>query len=168
MKIGITFMAVILLFSSCYGQTFSDYLDGIPVVNQPKKFRESPYYNWTRYDLPSSINTEINFSNYETIGKIELDASYPLLLVRKYYNNGFHRRIKLVSFDATGNYIAHLYPEYTADGEGRMFSIRPDGKIRIVEHGTMSAVVKTYRYENGQFIEEGTPENTELDVLPDY
>ncbi|MEM9680810.1 MAG: hypothetical protein AAF901_10850 [Bacteroidota bacterium] len=121
MKIEITFIAVILLFSSCYGQTFSEYLDGIPAVSHPKKFRESSYYNWTGYDLPSSVNANPKFTNSKTIAKIELDTNYPLLLLREYYNEGLHRFMTLVSFNPNGDYITYLSSEYTADGEGGNF-----------------------------------------------
>ncbi len=168
MKTIIILLSLITSLSSCIGQTFTDYLDGIPLINHPKKFSESSYSNWTGYDIPTSISSLPKFTGYKTIAKINLDGGYPLLLVRKHYNNGYDRLISLISFDTDGNYLSDLDAEYTADGEGGEFAISPEGKIRIATYNLSDAKIKTFRYENGYFIQEGVVEDRDADNLGDY
>ena len=149
-------------------QTFSEFLGELPTIDIPKTFNEASYFNWQGKELPSTLTTEQSSKDYQAVAQIELDENYPLVLIRKSYNNGHDFFIRLLSFDADGNYINSFSVEYTADGEGMDFSITPERQIRLARYVMTNVSITTYNYNEGEFIQVGDLEFMDEEEQGEY
>ena len=163
--------AMIMVVSCCYGQTFSEYLNSLPIKSVPKKFNQGSEIEHEKIPLLPNLFTDsiFNLDRDRAYLRLDLDANFPIILIGQLSNDeDYFELAGAASFDTSGNYLDFLALFHTADGEGSTYSITPENKIRVASYGASEAVIWTYRYENGQFIREVEPEYGDVDNLPDY
>jgi hypothetical protein len=153
-----------------YGQTFSEYIEELPTLPCPQKFRSVSGIQFLEKDLPNHLfdHTQFDLSTRKARAKIELDPIFPIIIVKNTSSNSGYSSSTLFSFNAQGDFQSVLLVAHSADGEGSTYSITPENKIRIANYGASEAIISTYRYENGQFIKEGELEYGDVDNLPEY
>jgi hypothetical protein len=162
MKNLIYILFAIAFASESPAQSFGDYLATLPKLTLPVKFNDDSYLALDLKELPTKFfaASGVNLSLFKALAKIEVDNCY-IVLVKKYYNDGNDYLIMGLVYGQNGTFFSKKPFDISSDGEDVDFSITFDFKVKILNSGGITGILKTYVIENGSFRQIGETESIE-------